>query len=76
MNRINEYDIEPGPWTDEHGTTLVVLDVVNHAYNTTANLCEALADPFVILRPLDVSRIEHSRYAYPLSIFKQKFTKQ
>jgi hypothetical protein len=72
MNRINEYKIEPGVYVDEHDQKLVVLDIVNYMYNGDKNLPEAIENPLVILRPLEVGRL-HARFAFPLSIFQQKF---
>lgn len=74
MNRINEFNIEPGPYSASDGSVLVVVDIVNHIYNASADLPEAVEDPLIILRHLDVTRLEHRRYAYPLSVFKSKFS--
>lgn len=75
MNRINEFNIEPGPYADEHDSVLVVLDVINHAYDPLTHLPTVIADPLVVLRHLEHTRSEHIRYAYPLSVFNQKFKK-
>jgi hypothetical protein len=75
MNRINEYHIEPGTYTDENNHTIVVLDVVNHLYNTTAQLPEAIADPLVICRQLIENNKEHQRIAFPISVFKTIYKK-
>ncbi len=75
MNRINEFHIEPGPYGLADGRVLVVVDVVNHIYNADADLPEAIENPLVIVRPLESGRLEHNRYAYPLNVFKTKFTK-
>lgn len=73
MNRINEYKIEPGVYIDEHGQKLVVLDIVNIMYNSDKNLPEAVENPLVVLRSVETGKLEHIRYGFPLSIFKQKF---
>jgi hypothetical protein len=74
MNRINEFKIEPGTYrSDDSDTVLVVVDVVNHMYNSNHNLQEALSDPLVILRNIEYGKLEHNRYSIPLSIFKLKF---
>ena len=75
MNYINEFNIEPGTYTDESGNVFVVVDVVNYAHNTAHNMPEAITDPWVILRHLSELK-EHKRYAYPLSLFKAKFHKK
>lgn len=75
MNRINEFNVEPGPYGLADGRVLVVVDVVNHVYNAAADLPEAIEDPMVIVRPLENGRLEHNRYGYPLTVFKTKFTK-
>lgn len=70
MNRINQYNIEPGPYSDDHGFKIVVIDIVTHSWNGIAGLQEALPEPLVLGRQLVMT---DERYVWPLSVFKEKF---
>lgn len=85
MNRINQFNVEPGPYNDKdhqgnqaganHGPKIVVTDIVTHYFNQHSNQFDNGIEPLVIVRDLVHSAEIHKRYAYPLSIFKQKFYK-
>jgi hypothetical protein len=73
MRERNEY-LSPGVWVGDR--KVVVLDVVTHTWNSDAGLQEALSDPLVVVRSLEESFKIHERDSYPLSVFKQKFSKE
>ena len=85
MNRINEYDIEPGVYRHYKGGLYVVLDIITHMENPATGKMEQLADPLVLYRDLapvvghDVkgrpSNDIHKRYARALSEFTEKVNK-
>ena len=70
MNRINSQNLEPGPYKDEHGFEVVVIDIITHGWNSSAGLQEALLEPLVVGRQL--MRTEE-RYVWPLAVFKERF---
>jgi hypothetical protein len=72
MLRINIYDLEPGPYIDEQGFAVVVLDVIDHAWNNDKQLLEFLQSPLVMGR--DLVGVD-KRYQWPLEVFKLKFRK-
>lgn len=74
MNHINEFNVQPGTYTDKDGHVYVVYDVVNHQYNADKGLSEVMPDPYVIARDLEPPK-EYRRYSFPLSVFKAKFKK-
>lgn len=74
MLRINEY-LEPGPYEDEKGKVVVVLDVLNYVWNDSAGLPEAIPVPLVVVRDLEESKTEHARCGYPIDVFRVKFKK-
>jgi len=71
MLRINEHGIEPGVYIDDHGFKVVVLDIIDHAWNADKELQEFLSVPFVVGR--DLEHMEGKRYMWPLEVFKNKF---
>jgi hypothetical protein len=76
MNRINEFNLEPGTYIDQAQNVVVMVDVITELYKEDADLLDRLSDPLVVTRPLDgLSKIEHHRMAYPISVFTQRFTK-
>lgn len=76
MNRINEFNLEPGVYQHYKGGIYVVTDIVTHMDNPTGHM-EALQDPLVIYRDIDAivkhvngkPRQAHQVYARPLSEF-------
>lgn len=65
------YGIQAGPYrskTDEK--EVVVLDVVNNVWHRSKQLHTAIADPFVVYRPLSVITTHHQRMMMRLSEFK------
>lgn len=83
MNRINEYNLEPGVYRHHKGRLYVVTDIVTHMDNTAVGKMEPLPDPLVVYRDLEapVRRVNgrnqsaHQVYARKLSEFNAKFTK-
>lgn len=89
MNRINEYNLEPGVYQHYKGGLYVVTELVTHMDDASGAMAP-LADPLVCYR--DVQPIvkhvagkpvpAHQVYARPLSTFfelvegKKRFTKQ
>jgi len=79
MNRINEYDIEPGVYRHYKGGYYVVLDIITHMENQSIGKMEPIANPLVVYRDLtpvaghDIkgrpSNDIHKRYARTLSEF-------
>lgn len=77
MNRINEFNFEPGTYRHYKGGLYVALDIITHAENTATGKIEALPDPLVVYRDLDAvvqhvngrPSIPHKRYARALSEF-------
>lgn len=72
MNRINIHGIEPGPYVDDQGFNVVVLDIVDHSWNSDKQLMEYLVSPLVVCRELLGGE---KRYAWPVEMFKMKFRK-
>jgi len=70
---INVYDLEPGPYVDDKGHHVVVLDIVDHAWNSDQQLLEFLQSPLVVGRDLIGGE---KRYLWPLEVFKEKFRKK
>lgn len=70
MNRINQFELEPGPYC-EGDFVVIVLDVITHQWNREKQLQEALDEPLVMCRDLLIT--EHKRYLYPLLVFRAKF---
>jgi hypothetical protein len=75
MFRINEFDLEPGPYGDAYGFKVVVTDVVNHQFNTDQHLSEAISSPLVICRDLNPPPRDHRSYMIDLTYFKTHFSK-
>jgi hypothetical protein len=77
MNRINKFNLEPGPYADQDGRMLVVTDLVTHLVTVKFQFGpDEMQDPLVVTRALDESKqLEHNRIAYPLSVFKSKYKK-
>ena len=76
MNRINNYDLEPGPYVSSEGFKVVVLDIITYQYSSLADLQEILPVPMVLVRNLvEKTKTEEAqpRYLYPIEIFKAKF---
>jgi hypothetical protein len=77
MDRINEFNIEPGTYKHYKGGLYVVTDIITHMDNASTGKMEALQDPLVVYR--DVTRIKrhvngkpkeaHQVYAIKLSEF-------
>ena len=85
MNRINEYDIEPGTYRHYKGGYYVVLDIITHMENPAAGKMEAVANPLVVYRDLipmgghDVKGkpgTPHKRYARSISDFTATVKKE
>ena len=75
MYRINEFNIEPGVYSNHaNGEVYVVVDIITHTWNNTAKLHEALPVPLVVYRALNL-KTEHERFTIDLNLFKQHFTK-
>lgn len=83
MNRINEFNLEPGIYS--HGNGLyVVMEIVTHLDNPATGKMEPIPDPLVVYRDIQpvVRHVEgrpqqvHEVYGKVLSEFKQKFKKQ
>lgn len=72
MLRINEFNLEPGPYADAKGFTVVVTDVINHGFDTEHHLSEAIPVHYVVCRDL-IPPTEHRTYMIPLDYFKQNF---
>jgi hypothetical protein len=52
MNRINEYNLEPGTYQHYKGGLYVVLEIVTHMENDASKKMEPLSDPLVVYRDL------------------------
>jgi hypothetical protein len=75
MNRINEFNLEPGVYAGQDGQLLVVIDVITEMFLINQSILDRLQDPYVVTRKLIESQLTHNRIAYPLSVFKLKFRK-
>jgi hypothetical protein len=75
MLRINEFDLEPGPYSNEKGFHVVVTDVINHSLNTVLELPEVIASPMVVCRDL-MPPPEHRVYMIDISYFRKHFSKK
>lgn len=89
MNRINEYNLEPGIYQHYKGGLYVVTELVTHMDNSKGKM-EPLNDPIVCYRDLKSiprhvngkMQYPHQMYGRPLSSFfelvngKKRFTKQ
>lgn len=77
MNRINEFNLEPGTYQHYKGGLYVVVQIVTHMDNPENGKMEALPDPLVCYRDLSPmarhinGRYQnvHQVYARPLSEF-------
>lgn len=77
MNRINEFNIEPGSYQHYKGGIYVVTDLITHMDNAATGKMEPLQDPLVVYRDLIPvvrhvdGRVQqaHQVYARPLSEF-------
>lgn len=77
MNRINEYNLEPGVYQHYKGGLYVVTDIVTHMDNTAIGKMEPLPDPLVVYRDIEApvrhvngkSQAAHQVYARPLNEF-------
>lgn len=83
MNRINEFNLEPGVYKHHKGGLYVVTDVITHMDNPTIGKMESLPDPLVVYRDLKApvrhvkgrNQTAHQVYARTLSEFNERFTK-
>lgn len=73
VNRINEFDVEPGTWR-HLGTGLiqVVTEIITHEFQ--GGEMKELEDPWVAYRDLQFGR-KHITYSMRLSEFKEKFSR-
>jgi hypothetical protein len=80
MLRINEYGIEPGPYTytgpDQQSSVVVVTDIVNYNFNINLDVAEALPVAFVVYRDLIRSMDGHRSYMVDINYFRRHFTKK
>lgn len=74
MKRISPHNFEPGPYVDDQGFEVVVLDIVDHSWNADQQLMEYLESPLVLGRDLMMS--SDKRYVWPIEVFKSKFRKR
>ncbi len=82
MNRINEYDLEPGVYQHYKGGLYVVTDLVTHMDNPATGKMAKLQDPLVVYRDLQAiqrhvkGRVQmaHQVYARKLSEFNSMVT--
>ncbi len=72
MNRINEFNLEPGLYTDDEGFKLVLLDIIDHAWSHDKQLVEYLSSPLAMGRELLGGE---KRFVWPIEVFKIKFRK-
>lgn len=72
MIRINQWNLEPGTYIDDQEFAVVVLDVVDHSWNSDKQLVEFLSSPVVVGRDLIGGE---KRYMWPIEVFKIKFRK-
>jgi hypothetical protein len=72
MLRINEFNLEPGPYVDSKGFTVVVTDVVNHRLDPVHQLPDVMPEPYVICRDL-IPPPEHRVYMIELTYFNHHF---
>lgn len=71
MREHNAYNLKPGPYIDDQGFEVVVLDIVDHAWNDDKQLVECLLSPMVVGR--DLMTKEDKRYMWPIEVFRSKF---
>jgi len=77
MNRINEFDLEPGTYQHYKGGLYVVTDLITHMDNPTTGAMEPITDPLVVYRDVipvvrhvnGRAQQAHQVYARPLSEF-------
>jgi hypothetical protein len=69
VNRINKWEVEPGPYADEKNFQVVVTDIIEHSWNGQKQLVEY--SPLVVARDL----VGSLKYCWPLEVFKEKFRK-
>jgi hypothetical protein len=77
MNRINEYNLEPGTYEHYKGSIYVVTEIVTHMDNPETGHMEPLHDPLVVYRDVEPvvrhvngrAQQAHQVYAHPLSAF-------
>lgn len=77
MNRINEYNLEPGVYQHYKGGLYVVTDIVTHMDNPAIGKMDPLPDPLVVYRDVEApvrhvngkNQAVHQVYARPLSEF-------
>lgn len=83
MNRINEYNLEPGVYQHYKGGLYVVTDIITHMDSPTVNKMEPLADPLVVYRDVEApvrhvngkKQSAHQVYARALSEFTGTVTR-
>jgi hypothetical protein len=83
MNRINEFNLEPGPYKHYKGGVYVVTTIITHVENDASKKMEPLADPLVVYHDVTpvVRHVEgkvqaaHQVYARKLSEFKGTVSK-
>lgn len=83
MNRINEFNLEPGIYRHHKGALYVVTDLITHMDNPKGKMAP-LQDPLVVYRDVQAivrhvkgrSQQAHQVYALPLSSFRTKFEPQ
>lgn len=75
MNRINEFNFEPGVYKFG-GASYVVTGMITHVYNQVASKMEALPDPLVICHDVvPISKL-HREYSVNLSIARTEFKQE
>jgi len=73
VNRINIHNLEPGTYIDDQGFEVVLLDIVDYAWNMDKQLLEFLPSPLVVCRDL---MKDDKRYQWPIEVFKSKFRRR
>jgi len=53
MNRINEFNLEPGTYQHYKGGIYVVTDIATHMENPESQKMEPLLDPLVVYRDVE-----------------------
>jgi hypothetical protein len=79
VNRVNEFNLEPGAYQHYKGGVYVVTDIITHMDNAKTGAMEPLQDPLVVYRDLTpvVRHVEgrrqmaHQVYARSLSEFTE-----
>jgi len=74
VNRITQHNLEPGTYIDDQGFEVVLLDIVDHAWNMDKQLLEFLPSALVVCR--DLMMKDDKRYQWPIEVFKSKFKRR